>query len=63
MTLKCLLSTQSPTTSKNFSHPGDFHRSEEAEMAVRDWLRAQENTSAALECITPCKNWINASIC
>jgi hypothetical protein len=40
MTLKCLLSTQSPTTSKNFSHPGDFHHNEEAEMlCVNGWER------------------------
>jgi len=57
MTLKCLLPTQSPTTSKNFSHPGDFHHSEGAEMAVREWLEAREDTSVALESIAPLQKW------
>jgi len=63
MTLKYLQSTQSPTTSKNFSHPGDFHHNEEAEMAVREWLRTREDTSNALEFIAPCQNGIKALIC
>ena len=63
MTLQCLLSTQSPNTSKNFPHPGYFHHNEEAEMAVREWLRAREDTSSPLEFIAPCQNGIKTAIC
>jgi len=62
MTLKCLQSTQYPTTSKNFSHPGYFHHNEETEMAVCEWLRAREDTSTAREFIAPCQNGIKALI-
>ena len=56
MTLKFLLSTQSPTTSKNFSHHGDFHNNEEAEMSVREWLRRREDTCTAMEFFGHCQN-------
>ena len=32
-------------------------------MAVREWMRAREDTSTVLEFIAPCQNGIKALIC
>jgi hypothetical protein len=47
----------SPSTSKNFSHLGNFRNNEEAEMAVREWLRMREPFSTAMDFFCHLPKW------